>query len=145
MIQVLHVTIPGVPQPWRRSGGRGVIRFEKPEQRSAKAFIRDCAREGLAKYDESEIPWDTERIMRVRVECYWKCSHPLKKSIRPAKWRPKRPDIDNLIKLVMDSLEGLVWSDDAQIVEVEAIKVHAVQGENPRTEVYVATIPNEEI
>lgn len=33
-----------------------------------------------------------------------------------------RPDIDNLIKLALDSLNGLAWIDDTQIDEIRATK-----------------------
>ncbi|MDQ3834307.1 MAG: RusA family crossover junction endodeoxyribonuclease [Actinomycetota bacterium] len=37
-------------------------------------------------------------------------------------WRVARPDVDNLVKLVGDSANGILWSDDAQIVELHASK-----------------------
>jgi len=43
----------------------------------------------------------------------------------------KRPDLDNLIKHLNDSLEGICWTDDAKIVEVTARKVYSSE---PRTE-----------
>jgi Holliday junction resolvase RusA-like endonuclease len=43
--------------------------------------------------------------------------------IRPG----KRPDIDNLYKLVADSFNGIVYRDDALIVEVRARKIYGVQ------------------
>lgn len=32
-------------------------------------------------------------------------------------WRPNYPDIDNLQKAIYDSLNGIVWKDDRQIVD----------------------------
>jgi len=46
-----------------------------------------------------------------------------------------RCDIDNLVKLFNDSLNGIVWKDDSQIVELRARKSY--DKENPRTEVTV--------
>jgi len=46
----------------------------------------------------------------------------------------KKPDIDNLCKTVMDSLNGWFWVDDAQISELQAIKVYSA---TPRTEVTI--------
>lgn len=37
----------------------------------------------------------------------------------------KRPDIDNLIKAVMDAGNGIIWKDDAQIVGISANKYYA--------------------
>lgn len=34
----------------------------------------------------------------------------------------KKPDIDNIIKIILDSLNGLAYEDDAQIVELKASK-----------------------
>jgi len=34
----------------------------------------------------------------------------------------KKPDIDNLIKAVMDALNGYAWLDDNQVVQVSAMK-----------------------
>ena len=46
----------------------------------------------------------------------------------------KRPDIDNLLKFVADSLNDIFWRDDTLICRVEAQKVYS---EKPRTEIYI--------
>lgn len=35
---------------------------------------------------------------------------------------PKRPDIDNIIKIALDSLNGVVYFDDAQVYRVTALQ-----------------------
>lgn len=40
----------------------------------------------------------------------------------------QRPDIDNLTKLVADAGNGILWEDDAQIVELVCSKHWAVSG-----------------
>lgn len=57
----------------------------------------------------------------------------LKNIIRPN----TKPDIDNIIKLVADSLNGLCYKDDTQIVELEAKKYYS---NNPRVEVFIEDI-----
>ena len=37
----------------------------------------------------------------------------------------KKPDIDNIIKVVMDALNGVVYADDNQIVGVQAVKLYS--------------------
>jgi len=45
--------------------------------------------------------------------------------VRPAPARPSgrsRADIDNLVKLVLDALQGVAYDNDNQVVYVEASK-----------------------
>jgi Holliday junction resolvase RusA-like endonuclease len=43
-----------------------------------------------------------------------------------------KPDTDNYVKLILDSMNGLFWRDDAQVVEITASKHYSG---NPRIEV----------
>jgi len=45
-----------------------------------------------------------------------------------------KPDIDNLIKGCFDAVNGLIWKDDNQVVDVQAVKVY---GEQPGIEMEV--------
>lgn len=54
--------------------------------------------------------------------------------IRPT----KRPDIDNIIKIIADSLNKLAYGDDSQIVAVAANKFYTE--DNPRVEVEIIDI-----
>lgn len=38
--------------------------------------------------------------------------------------RKAQADIDNLLKLTLDALNGVAWDDDRQVVHLEAIKCH---------------------
>ena len=40
----------------------------------------------------------------------------------------KKPDIDNVIKVVMDSLNGLAYEDDKQVIGIVAGKFYAREG-----------------
>lgn len=41
--------------------------------------------------------------------------------IRPT----KKPDLDNVIKIILDGLNGLAYGDDKQVVELKALKCYA--------------------
>lgn len=45
----------------------------------------------------------------------------------------KKPDIDNLIKSVLDALNGLAYADDSQIIKVTAVKRYAETGSTELT------------
>ena len=46
----------------------------------------------------------------------------------------KKPDIDNMIKLVLDALNGVFFVDDAQVMRISASKQYA---DEARTEVTI--------
>lgn len=52
-----------------------------------------------------------------------------------------RPDIDNIIKIVLDALNGVAYLDDKQVVKVSASKEY---GETPRVEVRIKEIEENE-
>lgn len=52
-------------------------------------------------------------------------------------YRPaKRGDLDNLLKVILDSLNGVAWLDDSQIVEIRA-RLCGEDKQHPRAEVAV--------
>lgn len=46
----------------------------------------------------------------------------------------KKPDVDNVIKSILDGLNGVAFGDDKQIIEISAIKKYARE---PRVEVRI--------
>jgi Holliday junction resolvase RusA-like endonuclease len=53
--------------------------------------------------------------------------------------KPKKPDCDNLAKGVLDSLNGLAFHDDGQVVSLLVEKYHAADGETPGVTVTLKT------
>lgn len=51
----------------------------------------------------------------------------------------KKPDLDKLVRCVKDSLTGIVWDDDSQVVAVCALKKYAIN-DMPRAEINVAQL-----
>lgn len=49
----------------------------------------------------------------------------------------KKPDVDNLLKSVLDGCNGIAYKDDNQIAQIRATKVYS---ENPRIAVTIETI-----
>lgn len=62
------------------------------------------------------------------------------KEPRPRSWAGVRPDLDNLVKAVLDALNGVLWLDDAQVVLLSAAKHRAADGEGPSTSVRVQPV-----
>ena len=49
-------------------------------------------------------------------------------------WPTKKPDADNIFKLVADALSGLAYGDDKQIVTAQ---LHKFYSDRPRLEIYI--------
>jgi Holliday junction resolvase RusA-like endonuclease len=39
----------------------------------------------------------------------------------------KKPDTDNLLKAVLDGLNGIAWADDSQVIRVSASKEYSTE------------------
>ena len=50
-------------------------------------------------------------------------------------YHTKKPDIDNLLKYIMDCCNGIIYKDDSQIHYVNASKVYCDQHRDPTTEI----------
>ena len=56
---------------------------------------------------------------------------------------PVKPDIDNLAKFLLDALTGVLFEDDAQVVELQVFKLRDSVGLcNGRVAVYVQVVSN---
>jgi len=49
----------------------------------------------------------------------------------------RRTDVDNLAKLVMDALNGIIWTDDDQVVKLVAEKVRVTATPQTLVEIYL--------
>ena len=52
-----------------------------------------------------------------------------------------KPDIDNVVKLVKDALNGLAWRDDSQVIAITGRKLY---GEQPATSITITFLPTPE-
>lgn len=55
----------------------------------------------------------------------------------------KKPDIDNLAKVVCDALNGIAYGDDTQIVKLSVEKVYAA--EQPMVQVLIEEVKNDTV
>lgn len=49
----------------------------------------------------------------------------------------KKPDIDNIVKIILDALNGFLYCDDKQVISIMAKKRYVRFGENPHVYVKV--------
>lgn len=92
--------------------------------------------------NQSGIRFDDEAMLDVRVFAYYGIPKSVSKKKRQAmldhKIRPtKKPDFDNIGKVVCDSLNGVAYRDDAQVVDAMVRKFYS---DTPRVVVSIATV-----
>lgn len=117
---ICQVTIPGEPRTKLRVARRADGRAYSPKPTTEK---------------EAEIGW-TIKAACPGIEP--NATHDLGVRLRFATTTRQRRDLDNLVKLVLDACNRIVWADDLQIVELGA---GVLRGDpEPRTELTVYTV-----
>lgn len=138
-------TVPGVPiaQPRQRhrimtAQGRTFVKNYTPSNAPVNTFKAACQIAARGAYQGPPLigPLSvTLQFIFPRPKCMT-----FKKRPMPRVAKTGKPDIDNVFKAFADSLNGMLWMDDAQVSRVTIEKWTAAGDEQPRTEVSVATI-----
>lgn len=76
--------------------------------------------------------------IEVRVNAYF-CIPKSRKDVSVGDWHLQRPDLDNVVKIVKDALNGIAYKDDSQVVVEYGNKMW---GASERIEVTVKEIAN---
>lgn len=95
--------------------------------------------------NQSGVRFPDDAMLDVRVMAYYTIPKSISKKKRQAmldhKVRPtKKPDFDNIGKAICDSLNGIAYRDDAQIVDAQVRKFYS---DTPRVVVIITDIPDE--
>ena len=69
----------------------------------------------------------------LRITAIWSLakSHHKKKSAVPRQWKTSKPDASNVLKIIEDAFNGVVWLDDSQVAHVSFEKHTNAQGLGP--------------
>ena len=129
----VEFTVPGNAVPWARAGGHGHIRFTPAPQRSYMGVLRHYASEAMGDKPLFDGPC---RLMVVAT-FQWPKSTPKKVRALGKARKKTKPDLDNLVKIVKDSLNGIVWTDDARVCDERSSKW---LGEKPGLHVWIQEI-----
>jgi len=119
---IFTTTIPGPPVP---KGRPRVVRNRKTGKMHGVTPPR------TRRYESSAA-----LIIRAAASVQrWKCtSEPVELEVRVYRHQ-LRGDLDNFVKAVEDSANGILWDDDSQVVKIDAAMF--LDRKRPRTEVTV--------
>ncbi len=130
----MNLTIYGKPQPKERPrvyNGHGIT---PTRTRNYEAMI---AAEWRAEYP-NPIEGDIRIEIRFFMPTPISWSKQKKERAERGIIRPSvRPDIDNLVKIILDGLNAVAFLDDKQVIELAAAKYYSAE---PRTEILVEEI-----
>ncbi len=131
----LRFVIPGPPLSWARAGRRGARTFTPRPQRAQMEAAKWAALSAMGVH--RKLWW--ERACEVEVVAYFKPAKSWPKwqqaaAIEGTYPHTKKPDADNIVKLIKDALSGVVYRDDSLVVDQIGRKRFA---DDERTEVVV--------
>ena len=114
--------IPGEPKSKLRPrfGKFGAVRTPK-DTVTYESYVKQ-----LYVYGDKK-PYFADKPLQIRIEAYFSIPKSNTKKMRQLmaenKVLPtKKPDADNIIKIICDSLNGIAYDDDKQIVDCTCIK-----------------------
>jgi crossover junction endodeoxyribonuclease RusA len=133
----LKFWVPGVPQPQGskrafRNPHSGNINVVENSKKVApwRTDVKEFARKAMA-----DRPLYTGAIqILISFVMYRPTSLP---KTKPTPQAVKKPDLDKLIRAVLDALKGTVYGDDSQVVNIVASKCIAELGEATGAEISV--------
>ncbi len=88
------------------------------------------------------VRFGDDKELKVHISAYYRIADSVTKGkrerMRNGDIRPtKKPDIDNVVKIVLDGLNRIAYKDDTQVVSLVCEKYYS---ENPRVEVEISEI-----
>lgn len=117
--------VPGEPR------GKGRPRFTKEGNAYTDSETRAYEKKIMAYYRQQlrDFRWDDGSYVAVEVTAVYPIPKSATKAsitaIQAGRILPKRkPDIDNVLKVVLDSLNGIAYKDDSQVVMISGKKIY---------------------
>lgn len=136
----IRFTVIGVPQPkgstraFMRPGGRfPIVTSDNPK---VKAWQKVVGLGAMAARGAGVPAWTG--AVDLHVAFYLPRPQRLARKATPP--HITRPDCDKLLRAILDSMIGICFADDGQVVSITATKAYAEAGDQPRATITVRPI-----
>lgn len=127
----IEIVVPGKPQGKQRprhtkSGHTYTPRETVEYEQQIRALV-------LEKYP-GIVP--TEEPVQICISAYFGMPKSKKRSIPDGHPATCKPDTDNIAKIIMDALNGIVYKDDKQVFSIEMAKFYTTSQEKAIIRIY---------
>lgn len=129
-MNALTFTVYGVPQPKGsarafvpKGWSRAIVTSDNPKNKGWQQLVAEAACQAL-----NGQTFYTDGPVRLTVVFYLPRPKSLPKRVAA---HLKKPDLDKLVRSVKDALTKVVWQDDAQVTELNAVKRYAEDQDPP--------------
>ena len=137
----LVINEPPIPQSRPRFDSRNKRAYEKSNIKSYKQRVGYIARKEFKQPIERDIPLEIEMKFYMPIPKYLSKVKKNRLTLdKEVKYVTKKPDPDNLLKAILDGLNGIAYFDDGQVVKLKVEKVYSF---NPRTEIEILALEEE--
>jgi Holliday junction resolvase RusA-like endonuclease len=104
--------------------GNYVTAYTPEKTRTYEALIKEASREAMGSSEPLETP--VSLYLYIRVPIPKSCTKKRLEAIQNGLEKPiKKPDASNVLKSVEDAMNGVVYKDDSQIVNIHVSKVYS--------------------
>ena len=134
---LVNFTVYGIPVPKARPRfrriGKFVSTYTAPKTKTYEDQVRDAARLAMGSTEPLETPVSVYFYLSVPVPASY--SKKRTQACLSGEEKPiKKPDLTNVAKSLEDGMNGIVYKDDSQIVNLHLTKVYSTE---PKVEVMV--------
>ena len=126
---IYYGEIRGKGRPRFRNCGRFIQTYTDAETRNYEMSIKEAYLSSVKDRDVKEVTFFNDEPLKLTLKIY----QAIPKSTSKKKAREmmahqiyptKKPDVDNILKSVCDSLNLVCWQDDTQIIKLESSKFY---------------------
>ncbi len=120
--------VDGTPVPKGRARyarrGNFISTYTPEKTRTYETLIKDAAIEAMGASEPLETP--VSLYLYIRVPIPKSCTKRRLEAIDNGSEKPtKKPDASNILKSVEDGMNGVVYHDDSQIINIHVTKVYS--------------------
>ena len=127
---IVTFTVDGTPVGKQRARyarrGNHVMAYTPEKTRTYESLIKDKATKAMGSSEPLNTPVSLYLYIRVPIPA--SATKKRLEAISKGDEKPiKKPDASNILKSVEDGMNGVVYKDDSQIVNIHVTKVYSIQ------------------